>query len=361
MSQDDLSRALKVEAPPKPKPAPVAVKPAPAAVKPAPAAVAVKPKSSSTAVKVAPTSSSADHNNKRAKPTPAPIQQPLPPPVPPKPVQLPPASNPSKLLLATKLHPKYQSLYVDGLEKMDEVPSRGEWEGDQLHVLAMDCEMIQTVDNDMALARISVVEVKRDWRNSPKMVLDELVMPTTSIDFIVDARTAITGLDANKVAATGLSIAQARKRFLALLEPHTIVVGHALEHDLLAMEVRYTRVIDTALLFDVEGNEQLTHGLAFLYSGIVGPDTANGEDGRAKRGGSHDSVEDAVMTFKIIQTLLCTPKLYGQDFPIILPREQAGWRKQMASQRGPIAAVTYDRIVANNNLIKLRLDELKRE
>lgn len=348
---------LKVEAPPKPKPA-VVVAAAVAAVKPASTAVKVSPPppSSTSPTPPLPTNS----NVKRAKPTPAPIPQPTPTPTPtPKPVQLLPANNPSKLLLATKLHPKYQSLYVDGLERLEEVPSRGEWEGDQLHVLAMDCEMIQTVDNDMALARISVVEVKRDWRNAPKMVLDELVMPTTSIDFIVDARTAITGLDANKVAATGLSIAQARKRFLALLEPHTIVVGHALEHDLLAMEVRYTRVIDTALLFDVEGNEQLTHGLAFLYSGIVGPDLE--EDGRAKRGGSHDSVEDAIMTFKIIQTLLCTPKLYAQDFPIVLPREQGAWRKQMASQRGPIAAVTYDRIVANNNLIKLRLDELKRE
>lgn len=270
--------------------------------------------------------------------------------------------NASKLILATRFHPKFQSLYIDGLEKLEEVPSREEWEGDSLHVLAVDCEMVQTVDNDMALARVSVLELRKDWRNTPKMVLDELVMPCSSIDFIVDPRTQITGLVASQLATIGLSISQVRKRFTALLEPHTIIVGHALEHDLLAMEIRYNRVIDTALLFDVEGSDRLTHSLQFLYNGIVGDgEEENNNNGRARRGGTHDSVEDALMAFKIVQSVLCNASLYQHQFPIALPREEAGWKRRLATQRGAMARLLSDRIHANNIGIRARLEAIKNE
>lgn len=238
-----------------------------------------------------------------------------------------PPQRASTLLHATRSHPLYVQRFIQGLTgKTEEVFSREEWEGEKLHVLAMDCEMIETKDDDMALARVSVVELTDSWSSQPKQVIDDLVMPCSSVDFIVDVRPHITGLDMYKLQDKGISIEQARDKFKSLVRPHTIVVGHAVDHDLLALGIRLERVIDTALLFTVEGAEQeRTHSLAYLSGALLGDQAVE----RSERGGLHDSVEDASLALGIVMRLMCDKKYRKLEFPVALPREESGAKRKL--------------------------------
>ena len=253
----------------------------------------------------------------------------------------------SKLIVATRLHPMFTTRYTEQLAKLEEITSREEWEGDELHVIGMDCEMVQTVDDDMALARVSAVELKKSWRGKVEVVMDELIMPTTSKDYIVDTRPIITGLNKEDLVERGIPKADAKERFLRLLKPNTILVGHALDHDLLALGINYLRVVDTALLFLVEGSgDEYTHSLSHLSRAILEEETD-----RKKREGTHDSVEDATLAVKIVQRILCEPALYDKTFPLALPKEEAGAKRRLQREVGARAQALAAKVeVAEWNL-----------
>lgn len=259
-----------------------------------------------------------------------------------------------KLITATRAHPRYVELYVNQLAKCEEIPGNERKEGDPLHIIALDCEMIQTVEDDMALARVSAVEISESWDAPVKVVMDELVMPTSSKDYIVDTRTLITGLTVEDICARGITPIMAKDRFIQLIKPHTILMGHALDHDLLALGVKCAKVVDTAMLFTVLENSEYTHSLAHLSNAFLNVSTS-----RNAREGVHDSVEDATLALKIVTTIVTTPALYAHNFPIALPKEESAAKRKLASALGVQAQVLSTRIQVSEGNIKLAVESLK--
>lgn len=215
--------------------------------------------------------------------------------------------------------------------------------------------MIKTAEDDMALARVSAVELSGDWKNKPRKILDQLVMPTTSTDYIIDTRTSITGLNAKQLEMRGVSKSDALSLFKNLLKPQTILIGHALEHDLLALGINFGRVIDTALLFSVEGKDkEFTHSLAHVSSALLEQSTS-----RDERGGVHDSVEDAMLSVEIVREILLHPSLYNKTFPISLPAEQTAAKRRLQNELGAKAMLLSNRLQAAESSLRARINELK--
>lgn len=184
-----------------------------------------------------------------------------------------------KLLRKTREHPKFHRRYVSDLEQfspitrlekatdVDKLLAGDKVVGGIEPVLALDCEMVQTAADNMALARLSAVNVVGET------VIDVLVLPCHH-SYIEDCRTHITGIELHDLKNKGVSMETARRLFATKADASTILLGHALEHDIMALQISHDRVIDTALLYPVidetgSVNEELSHGLDYLTEIIL--------------------------------------------------------------------------------------------
>lgn len=256
------------------------------------------------------------------------------------------------------MNPKFVERYAVTAGMEEEIHSREDWETDAPSVFGLDCEMIETNEDNMALARVSVVELNSWVDGKIVKVLDVLVKSVQSKDYIVDCRTSITGLTAEEIMSKGIPLEAAKVKFKELLKPNSILIGHALDHDLLALGIRYTRVVDTAFLFAVPGNTEtsmLTHSLAHLARCVLDKDT-----NRAENQGSHDSVEDATLAVEICRKLLCDPSWKKVTLPFILPREESGAkRKLMAGANPHLAKALAVRVAAADSTAKSAVRDLQ--
>jgi DNA polymerase III epsilon subunit-like protein len=175
-------------------------------------------------------------------------------------------------------------------------------------VIAIDCEMIETTEDDMALARVSAVGY------DGACIADYYVLPCHP-DFIVDCRTGITGIVASHLQSQGVSLMEAIDRFRALVGPETVLVGHAVHHDLLALRSTHSRVIDSALLYPVADarNERDVHSLEHLSQVVLKRSMQ-----RKACGGVHDSVEDARIALDLVKHLANTTQ--GHELSPPLPK-----------------------------------------
>uniref|UniRef100_A0A0N4X250 Exonuclease domain-containing protein n=1 Tax=Haemonchus placei TaxID=6290 RepID=A0A0N4X250_HAEPC len=112
-------------------------------------------------------------------------------------------------------------------------PSRGEDDPRNEKVYAMDCEMVYGVWGP-ELARVSVVDMDN------KLVLDLIVKPHNRV---IDYNTRFSGLTANQV--------EAQNRLFELVNDQSILIGHSLESDLKAMRLRHEKVVDTAVVYEI--------------------------------------------------------------------------------------------------------------
>jgi len=220
----------------------------------------------------------------------------------------------AELLRLTREHNLFKDKYEDQLGALEYVTDHpAAFKGDDLDqrmieeqekrclALAFDCEMVETASDDMALARVSAVNVKGET------VIDTLVLPCDPT-FIVDCRTAITGLSKRELIEKGVSLEEVRRQFASVCCKDTIIMGHALDHDLLALQFKHDVVLDTSFLYPVldarlEKEEERTHSLDHLTTRVL----ARAMD-RAKRGGVHDSVEDAINSLDLVKYLVCAGK-----------------------------------------------------
>jgi len=234
----------------------------------------------------------------------------------------------------TREHPRFEEKYERQLARqqrlaehekcVDRVMRKSEEVQRRVrYALALDCEMVQTVGDDMALARVSCVDVQGH------VVLDVLVLPCDPT-FIEDCRTTITGLTKSDLVNKGVSLERARELFALVCCEETLLMGHALDHDLLALKFKHEFVVDTAHLYPVLNdnllgpNLEALHSLDFLSNRVL----RRGMD-RESRGGVHDSVEDARNSLDLVKYCLLAGARISVDRPPPIARRGRNRRKAL--------------------------------
>mmetsp|Transcript_4267 Transcript_4267/g.10552 ORF Transcript_4267/g.10552 Transcript_4267/m.10552 type:complete len:347 (+) Transcript_4267:2-1042(+) len=120
--------------------------------------------------------------------------------------------------------------------------------------------MVYAKDDCFALARASLVSFSGPVYNG--FVLRDK-------ETVLDFRTSVSGVEAHHLVVENgaVSFQEVQAQVLALLSPETILVGHALQNDLKALKICHTKVVDTALLFKVQGKtDWQKHKLRSLVS-----------------------------------------------------------------------------------------------
>ncbi|KAK1338400.1 hypothetical protein QTO34_001516 [Cnephaeus nilssonii] len=106
-------------------------------------------------------------------------------------------------------------------------------------IYALDCEMSYTTAG-LELTRVTVVD------SAGSVVFDTFVRPQRDI---VDYNTRFSGVTAAHLARTSVSLRDVQAVLLTLFNADTILIGHSLHSDLLALKLIHSTVLDTSVLF----------------------------------------------------------------------------------------------------------------
>lgn len=224
----------------------------------------------------------------------------------PTPLKFPDAFTFIPLLQATREHPRYKSSYNISKYKQAESFSRdswiktrpyGDWCKDNPAIIAIDCEMCQSKDplsgnvNNKELCRISVV----NGIDTSDVLLDTLVKPKWPV---IDYREDINGINKEDMKDVHFTLEHAQAFMQALCCEETIIVGHAVFNDLVALKLEHYCNVDSAFLFRVEGDESIDGGsmpaLKDCATCILGKEMSK----------LHDSVNDAIVSLDCCKSYL---------------------------------------------------------
>ena len=151
-------------------------------------------------------------------------------------------------------------------------------------VFAIDCEMVETQAGS-ELAHVTVID------DHLVVVYKTLVKPDHPI---IDYRTGSTGLTKECMAGASTRLVDVQAKLLGMINGSTILIGHALEHDLRALKLIHGTVVDTSIVFkhpNYPQNQSNKYSLKELTRRVLHRDIQLGQ---------HDSEEDAVASFQLM-------------------------------------------------------------
>lgn len=162
-----------------------------------------------------------------------------------------------------------------------------------LPVIALDCEMIETIFNGETrdeLARLSAVD------ENGEVVIDEYFKP---IGEVSDLRTHVSGITKENLEGATFMSNEGVKVLSKVADKRTFIVGHSLENDFRALRLFSDKAVDTSLIYNNEPHYQYPRKppLREVYKKYIGSDFR-------VEGKSHDSVDDARAALKVAQYAL---------------------------------------------------------
>uniref|UniRef100_H0XT10 Exonuclease domain-containing protein n=1 Tax=Otolemur garnettii TaxID=30611 RepID=H0XT10_OTOGA len=150
-------------------------------------------------------------------------------------------------------------------------------------IYALDCEMSYTTYG-LELTRVTVVNTDM------QVVYDTFVKPDNEI---VDYNTRFSGVTEADIANTSVTLRDVQAVLLGMISADTILIGHSLESDLLALKVIHSTVVDTAVLFPHHRGLPFKRSLRSLVADYLGQTIQDNVKG-------HSSGEDACACMQLV-------------------------------------------------------------
>ncbi|XP_021961342.1 RNA exonuclease 1 homolog isoform X2 [Folsomia candida] len=163
--------------------------------------------------------------------------------------------------------------FVSAVQSMgsDETMGTNRWD-----VVAIDCEMVYTTGGS-ELARATFLD------KDGEVIYDELVKPQHPV---LDYNTKYSGLTESIMEGVTNTLNSVQAVLLTQLKPNSILIGHSLESDLIALRVKHDYVVDTSLLYPHRRGLPYKKALKMLSQEHLRKLIQESVDG-------HDSAEDA--------------------------------------------------------------------
>lgn len=151
-------------------------------------------------------------------------------------------------------------------------------------IFTLDCEMSYTT-NGLELTRVSVLN------DNCNLVYDTFVRPSGRV---LDYNTRWSGITEEHLKGVVTTIRDVQATFLSKFSSDTILMGHSLESDLVALRIIHETVVDTSIVFPHKRGFPYKRALRNITSENLGLIIQSG----AAEG--HDSAEDAAACMKLM-------------------------------------------------------------
>jgi DNA polymerase III epsilon subunit-like protein len=166
----------------------------------------------------------------------------------------------------------------------------------KLEAVVLDCEMAGVAGGASEVISICAVDYL-----TGAVLLNKLVCPTGKVTSWRSSIHGITKATMLAAVASGEVLAgwnSARQEVWKLIDDNTILVGHALQHDLDSLRIIHHRVVDSAILARNAVGSARQWGLHVLCNQLLHKKI------RENSRGLHDCLEDVLATREV--ALLCT-------------------------------------------------------